>query len=66
MADQFVAAVALVLGSTALAAACSPTSWPLRWNVARRVQLVAGTAGLRIFFIVSGLAMLAIGVSLLL
>ena len=65
MADQFVAVVAAALGVLSLAAATSPNTWPLSWSVARQIHKLGGPVALRLFFILGGILLIALGASLI-
>lgn len=65
MTDWLVAGLALILGVAGLAAAMTQADWPLRWSLANALERSAGRGVMRIAYVAMGLAMIAIGASIL-
>jgi hypothetical protein len=65
MTDWLVGVLALALGLTGLAAACTQADWPLRWSLANELDKLAGRTAMRLAYVAIGLLLIFISASIL-
>ncbi len=65
MDDWLVGGVSLTLGIAGIAASITSADWPMRWSIASGLNQIGGRKAMRMGYLLGGIALIAIGMSIL-